>query len=336
MSKVEQVPTQAPNGPHDKADDAVYDEIASVWDAKFQEARTADEADAQVAEKAEEALPPAETKTEAAPAAVTEQPKPADIISDVDALLAKAREEAEARTRYKQERNFDQEIAQAKAEAESLKSRVKQSPLEVLKELGLNPVEIANLAYAEALGDEAPAEFKQKLNQTAVERRVEDKLRELEQREQKWQQAQQQREAQAMIAQLDQELVATVHNAPDNHRLFKQVANRDQNYAYEALVEATNQYYQASGGKLPTAQVALQIAEAGLERLNRPFAQEQKDSDAETLATEGKEDRKQSRSKSLSDADTAERPSRRSSQEPDARDTNAWIRAGLRAIERKT
>jgi hypothetical protein len=107
------------------------------------------------------------------------------------------------------------------------------------------------------------------------------------------------------------------------------------NYAYEALVEATNQYYQASGGKLPTAQQALQIAEAGLERLNRLFAQEQKTSDAETLATEGSQDRKQSKSKTLSDSDTAERPSRRSAQEPDARDTNAWIRHGLRALERK-
>jgi hypothetical protein len=338
MSKTETVPTTAPNGPHDKADDAVYDEIASVWDAKFQEAKVADDVEAKAADeiigKPDNSVEPA--ADEAPEAVVTEQAQPPSIVDDVDALLARAREEAEARTRFKQERSFEQEIATARAEAEALKSRFKQSPLEVIKELGLNPIDLANHAYAEALGDEAPAEFKQKLNQTSMERRVEEKLRELDQREQKWQQAQQQREAQAMIAQLDQELVATVHNAPDNHRLFKQAANRDQNYAYEALVEATNQYYQASGGKLPTAQVALQIAEAGLERLNRLFAQEQKNSDAETLATESKEDRKKSGSKSLSDSDTAERPSRRSAQEPDARDTNAWIRHGLRAIERKT
>lgn len=336
MSKAETVPTSVPNGPHDKADDAVYDEIASVWDAKFQEAKAADEADAKAADAQEEAAPVETKADEAPPEAVTEQAQQPSIIDDVDALLAKAREEAEARTRFKQERSFEEEVAKARAEAEALRSRLKQSPLEVIKELGLNPIDLANHAYAEALGDEAPPEFKQKLNQTSVERRVEEKLRELEQREQKWQQAQQQREVQAMIAQLDQELVATVHNAPDNHRLFKQAATRDQNYAYEALVEATNQYYQASGGKLPTAQQALQIAEAGLERLNRLFAQEQqKSSDAETLATEGKEDRKKSGSKSLSDSDTAERPSRRSSQEPDPRDTNAWIRAGLRALDRK-
>jgi hypothetical protein len=334
MSKVEQVPTQAPNGPHDRADDAVYDEIANVWDTKFQEAKAADEVDAQAADAAEEVV--ADAPAEKLSKSDSIEPVQPSIVDDVDALLARAREEAEARTRYKSERNFEQEITAARAEAEALKSRMRQSPLEVIKELGLNPIDLANFAYAEALGDEAPAEFKQKLNQTSVERRVEEKLRELEQREQKWQQAQQQREAQAMISQLDQELVASVHNAPDNYRLFKQAAGRDQSYAYEALVEATNQYYQASGGKLPTAQVALQIAEAGLERLNRLFAQDKKSSDAETLATEGKEDRKQSRSKSLSDSDTAERPSRRSSQEPDARDTNAWIRAGLRAIERKT
>ena len=332
------VPNKAPSNDPYKADDAAYDEIASVWDAKFQEAKAADDADALAAEAAEPALPPQEDdaadedigKPDNSPPALA-QP---DVVSDVDSLLAKAREEAEQRSRFKQERSFEQEIAQARAEAEALKTRFKQSPLEALKELGLNPIDIANHAYAEALGDDAPPEFKSKLNQTAAERKIEEKLRELEKRDQEWRQAQQQREVQAMISQLDNELVASVQNAPDNYSLFKQAASNDQNYAYEALVEATNQYYQASGGKLPTAQQALQIAEAGLERLNRLFSGKQKTSDAPTQATEGK-DRKKSAGKSLSDTDTAERPSRRSSGEPDARDTNAWIRAGLRSIERK-
>jgi hypothetical protein len=333
MSKVEVVSNSMPANDPYKADDS-YEEVAAIWDAKFQEAKAADEADAVAADAVVEEAPVEEAEEPApAPEAVV-QAQP-DVVSDVDALLARAREEAAARSRYKQERSFEQEIAQAKAEAEALKSRIKQSPLEVIKELGLNPVDLANMAYAEALGDDAPPEFKSKLNQTSIERKVEEKLRELEQREQQWQQAQQQREVQAMISQLDNELVASVVNAPDTTPLFKQAASRDQNYAYEALVEATNQYYQASGGKLPTAQEALQIAEAGLERLNRLFASQQNNSDAQTLATEGKTDRKKSQTKSLSDTDTAERPSRRSSNEPDARDTNAWIRAGLRAIERK-
>jgi hypothetical protein len=137
-----------------------------------------------------------------------------------------------------------------------------------------------------------------------------------------------------MISQLDNELVANVVNAPDATPLFKQAASRDQNYAYEALVEATNQYYQASGGKLPTAQEALQIAEAGLERLSRLFVAQQQNSDAETQATEGA-GRKQAASKTLSDTDTAERPSRRSAQQPDAHDTDAWIRSALRKTTTK-
>jgi hypothetical protein len=333
LSKEVVVPNTAPANDPYKADDSAFGEIAAVWDAKFQEAHAADEADATAALMAEAPIPAAEApvETKEAPEPPKEAP-PADVVSDVDALLAKAREEAEARSRYKQERSFDQEIATARAEAEAFKSRLRQSPLEVIKELGLNPVDFANQAYAEALGDDAPPEFKSKLNQTAIERKVEAKLQELEKREQQWQQAQQQREVQAMISQLDNELVASVQNAPDNYSLFKQAAGRDQNYAYEALVEATNQYYQASGGKLPTAQMALQIAEAGLERLNRLFSGQPKNSDAQTQATEGKEDRKKSSSKSLSDTDTAEKPSRKA-QEPDARDTDAWIRAGLRKIK---
>lgn len=332
MSKQGEVaaPTRNPANDAYSGDNETYGEIAAVWDAKFQEAREADEADAQAAQEGEPAV------AEEAPEPAVEAAPPAESPTRVaaDELLQRARQEAEERGRYRQERNFEQEIEAARREAESFKSRVRQSPLEVIKELGLNPIDLANMAYADALGDDAPEEFKSKLNQTSVERRVEDKLRELERREQEWQQAQQQREAQGMIAQLDNELVSTVLNAPDSYTLFKQAAINDQNYAYEALVEATNQYYQASGGKLPTAQQALQIAEAGLERLNRIFSSKQ-NSDAETQATEGDKGRKPPKTKSLSDTDTAEKPTRRSEQEPDARDTNAWIRAGLRAMEKR-
>jgi hypothetical protein len=323
--------TDAPVADTSAADEVSYESIVKKWDATLSEADDADAVAAILKEPESEDESPVEAEAAAVETpAEPAQAAPAPVIED---LLAKARQEAEARAQQKQSRNFEQEIAQAKAEAEALKSRLARNPLEVIKEIGLNPIDLANYAYAEALGEDAPQEFRDKLNQTALERKVEDKLRELERREQEWQQAQQQRETQALIAQLDNELVASVHNVPESFSLMKQAAAQDQTYAYEALVEATNQYFQASGGRLPTAQQAMQIAEAGLERLARLFKAQQK-SDAPTQATEGRETRKQSPTKTLSDTDTAEKPSRRAAQ-PEARDTDAWIRGALRKTVEK-
>lgn len=318
--------TEAPVADTAAADDQSYEAVVKKWDTQLAEADDADAIAAILKEPESDDESPVEDE---APAAEPAQAAPSPAVED---LLAKARQEAEARSQQKQTRNFEQEIAQARAEAEALRGRLAKNPLAVIKELGLNPIDLANHAYAEALGEDAPQEFRDKLNQTALERKVEDKLRELDQREQQWQQAQQQRETQALISQLDNELVASVQNVPESFALMKQTAAQDQSYAYEALVEATNQYFQASNGRLPTAQQAMQIAEAGLEKLARLFRSQQT-SDADTQATEGRETRKQSPTKTLSDTDTAEKPSRRAAQ-PEARDTDAWIRGALRKIEK--
>jgi hypothetical protein len=330
MSKDQVVSNKPDAGPY--ADNSAFEEVAAIWDAKFQEAKTADEADAAQAEQAETQEAPAPAAAEGGEVVPEAAPAAQDSVED---LLARARQEAETRTRVKQERNFEQEIANARAEAEGLKARLKQSPteaLKVIKELGLNPLDYANYAYAEALGDDAPKEFKDKLNQTALERKVEEQLQQIRREREEWQQAQQTSASQALVTQLDNELVGLVHNVPDTAPFLKKAAVQDKHFAYEALVEATKQLHEALGGQLPTSQQALQVAEAGMERLRR-FFQDENSSDAKTLATGGEMDRKPSNSKTLSDTDTAEKPSRRT-QDPDPRDTDAWIRRGIRTIKK--
>lgn len=347
--------TYQDNGEYE-ADPATYQDIQQAWNSKYNEIVAHEEA-ADLAEiAAEEGLPVPATQQQLTPATqqaqqdkqvaqtaiasaakqiAQDEAQEAPARASVEELLEKARQEAAGLSEKRSLSAAEAELANARQELARLQAQIAQDPLGLLKGAGHDPLDLANRTYLSELGDQAPEDFKKKLEQSDLRQEFEAFKKAQEEREEAQRVEMQQRESQAVISQLDNELVQTVQNVPEQYEVVRRIAGNDPQYAYQALVEATTEYWKATGGKrFPTAQQALQIAEAGLARIERAVIGN-KNTIAKTPAPEStQQPREQRLTKTLSDTETSERTSRREV-EHDPTDFNYWAGKAVKAVLKK-
>ncbi len=336
-----------------EASPEVFTEIQQAWNQKHQEIvaqeEAADIAEFQTQEAAPTPAPPVakEPQTfeqaaakilakEEAPAPAEAPPAPAPAKESAAELLAKAREEAKRFEEARKYQQYEQEAKRYKEEKEQLLGRLAKKDPAVLRELGIDPIEYANSAYAEALGDQAPEDFKKKLDQTDVRSEIAALRQEIERRDREREEQAQLAQQQAYVQQYDQQLIAAVQNPPQQgYETFTRAAKKSPQVAYQALVDATTAYFKESGGRFPSQEVAMQIAEAALGEIRAALLDEDT-TIAKTPAKESKESelRKPQLTRTLSDTDTAERTSRRE-EIHDPMDFDYWAKQGVNEILRK-
>lgn len=314
-----QVPTTNPTGPYEVEDDFDFDAVVAKHQEQFQEE--------------ELALHLEDEDEETQSAALADEPEEDEVEDEpYEDLLSQAKRAAAERSSQKEQSNYQSLLEQAKQEMQEFKDSLLKDPIGRLKELGYDPLDLANEAFERELGDDAPEDLKKKFSENNLERKIEARLEEFEKRQKEREAQEVQRQIEASANQLDQEIVAQLQDVPEQYGTLAKAAKRDVQAAYQTVIDGIVEYANITE-KLPTAQQALQIAEESLSRFARLISDEQETTPREEAPVE-EGTRRQRNRPTLSDADTSERPNRRTDDE-DPFDTEVAVKRAMRILDQR-
>lgn len=247
---------------------------------------------------APEAPAPAEAAPESAPPLTSKQ---LSLLAEKEAELLVRRRELDAKERAFQEQH---------SSLEALRARLREQPAAVLRELGMSDLgALAGQLWAEELGDAAPPEFRQKVNervQASKQKEVEQRIAELEK---KAQQAASEAAFQAKVQYLDREINEFRREVPQDLKFLKRLATASPDEAYQQMTYVAA--HAVNNGQWPSAR---EIARALDDQLRAEWERLRPDDLPAPTQPPATPEGQRKLTPTISSADTAETPDRTSAE----------------------
>jgi hypothetical protein len=233
-------------------------------------------------EAAEPAPTDAAPEAESAPSEQAEapeaKPEPDAPISPQLAAVARAKRKADAeiataRAELEKQRAEIEERAKGLGQAEELTKLALTDPAKFFEQIGAKDrKEIARLLWFAELGDQAPAEYRERIRARSMEQQIEELRQEREKERQEAEQRAQVDQGRQMITAYRGAIESHLAEVPETMPLVRAAAGHDSQGTADALMQLAIRHAEAnpSGQPLTPPQLA-QMLEGALEKELAPF-----------------------------------------------------------------